>query len=61
MINVVEKASELAHKDLRQMVENELELYTTDDNGDLKYRDNYQEIFNNLYEEYYKFLTDEQI
>jgi hypothetical protein len=60
-MDVVEKASELAHKDLRQMVENELELYTTDDNGDLIYRDNYQEIFNNLYEEYYNFLTDEQI
>jgi hypothetical protein len=59
MINAVEKASELAHKDLRQMVENELELYTTDDNGDLKYRDKYQEIFNNLYDEYFKLLTDE--
>jgi hypothetical protein len=59
MINVVDKASELAYRDLNRMVENELELYTTDDNGDLKYRDKYQEIFNNLYEEYYNFLTDE--
>jgi hypothetical protein len=58
-INVVEKASELAHRDLNRMVENELDLYTTDDNGDLRYKEKYQDIFNELYDEYYSFLTDE--
>ena len=60
-INVVEKASELAHRDLNRMVENELDLYTTDDNGDLRYKEKYQDIFNELYDEYYNFLEDEQI
>jgi hypothetical protein len=58
-INVVEKASELAHRDLNRMVENELDLYTTEDNGDLRYKDYYRHIFNDLYNEYYSFLTDE--
>jgi hypothetical protein len=61
-INVIEKSCELAHKDLLLMVDNdEWKLYTTDDNGDLRYRDNYRHIFNDLYDEYYKFLSDEQI
>lgn len=60
-INAVEKSSELAYKDLVLMVENEIDLYTTDDNGDLRYKEKYQDIFNNLYDEYYNFLTDEQI
>ena len=60
-INVIEKSSELAHRDLLLMVDNELDLYTTDDNGDLRYKEKYQDIFNNLYDEYYDFLSDEQI
>jgi hypothetical protein len=61
MRNIVEVASELAHINLRQMVENELELYTTDDNGDLRYKENYQDIFNNLYDEYCSIMEDEQV
>lgn len=62
LINVVEKSSELAHKDLLLMVDNdEWLLYTTDDNGDIRYKEKYQDIFNNLYDEYYDFLSDEQI
>jgi len=57
----IEKALELAHKDLCLMVDNELDLYTTDDDGDLRYKDYYRHIFNDLYNEYYKFLNDEQI
>ena len=58
-INIVEKSSELAHKDLLLTVSDEIELYTTDDNGDLRYKEKYQELFNNLYDEYYNFLSDE--
>ena len=58
-INIVEKSSELAHKDLLLTVSNEIELYTTDDNGDLRYKEKYQDLFNNLYDEYYNFLSDE--
>lgn len=60
-INVIEKSCELAHRDLRLMVDNELHLYTTDHNGDMRYSDKYQDIFNNLYDEYFNFLSDEQI
>ena len=58
-INIVEVASELAQRDLNQMVENELDLYTTDDNGDLRYKENYQDIFNELYDEYYSIISGE--
>ena len=58
-INIVEKSSELAYKDLLLTVSDEIELYTTDDNGDLRYKEKYQELFNNLYDEYYNFLSDE--
>jgi hypothetical protein len=58
-MDIIEKASELANKELRLMVDNELDLYTTDDNGDLRYKDYYRHIFNDLYNEYYKFLNDE--
>lgn len=60
-INVTEKASGLALKELCKMVEHEIYLYKTDDNGDLVYKDEYQDIFNNLYEEYFEFLTYEPI
>ena len=58
-INIVEKSSELAHKDLLLTVSDEMDLYTTDDNGDLRYKEKYQDLFNNLYDEYYNFLSDE--
>jgi hypothetical protein len=58
----IEKASDMAHRDLLLMVDNdEWKLYTTDDNGDLRYQEKYQDIFNDLYEEYFNFLSDEQI
>ena len=60
-INVIEKSSELAYRDLCLMVDNELDLYTTDHNGDMRYKEKYQDIFNNLYDEYFNFLSDEQI
>ena len=58
--SIVEKSSDLAHKDLLLMVSDEMELYTTDDNGDLRYKDKYQDIFNNLYDEYFNLLSDEE-
>ena len=58
IVCTVEKSSELAHKDLLLMVNNdEWLLYTTDDNGDLRYKEKYQDIFNDLYDEYYDFLS----
>jgi len=59
-MEIIEKSSELAHKDLLLMVNNdEWLLYTTDDNGDLRYKEKYQDIFNNLYDEYYSIISNE--
>lgn len=60
-INIVEVASELAHRDLIHMVENELDLYTTDDNGDLRYKEKHQDIFNELYDEYYNIIENGKV
>ncbi len=60
-MEIVEVASELAYRDLNQMVENEMDLYITDHNGDLRYKENYQDIFNNLYDEYYNIIENEQV
>ena len=58
-MEIVEVASELAQRDLNQMVENEMDLYITDHNGDLRYKENYQDIFNKLYNEYYSIISGE--
>ena len=55
----IEKSSELAYRDLCLMVDNELDLYTTDHNGDIIYKEKYQDIFNDLYDEYYDFLSQD--
>lgn len=60
-MDILEIASERAHRDLVSMVENEMDLYTTDHNGDLRYKENYQDIFNNLYDEYYNIIENEQV
>lgn len=58
-MDIVEVASELAHRDLIRMVENETDLYITDHNGDLRYKEKHQDIFNNLYDEYYSIISGE--
>ena len=55
-INIVELASELAHKDLTKMVSNESELFEEPESGITNYTDYYQNIFNELYDEYYTII-----
>lgn len=68
VINVVETASELAYEALLKYVSR---VVLTDDrkilsetvleekeNGDLGYKEPYQEIFNNFYDEYFELLTN---
>jgi hypothetical protein len=55
-INIVELASELAHKDLTKMVYNESELFEDPEAGITNYTDYYQDIFNELYDEYYTII-----
>jgi len=71
VINVVETASELAYEALLKYVSR---VVLTDDrkilsetvleekeNGDLGYKEPYQEIFNNFYDEYFEFLTNASV
>lgn len=59
-INIIEKSCELANRDLLLMVNgDELALYTTDHNGDMRYKEKYQDLFNDLYDEYFNLLDDE--
>ena len=60
-INIIEKSCDLATRDLLLMVNgDELVLYTTDHNGDMRYKEKYQDLFNNLYDEYFNLLSDEE-
>ncbi len=61
-INVVQAASEIAHKILVEKCEkdlgiNEEDIYIEDDSGVLYYKEDIQDIFNNLYDEYYDILV----
>ncbi len=61
-INVVQAASELAHKALIEKCEkdlgiNEEDLTIEDDSGELYYKEDIQDIFNELYDEYYNIIV----
>jgi hypothetical protein len=55
-INILELASELAHKELIGWVSNESELYEEPEAGITNYTDYYQDIFNDLYDKYYSII-----
>ena len=57
-INIIEAASELAHRDLVIGVLRESDLWE-DPNGDvLTYKEDVQDEFNDLYDEYFSILFD---
>lgn len=55
-INILELASELAHKELIGLVSNESELFEEPEAGVTNYTDYYQDIFNDLYDKYYSII-----
>ena len=55
-INILELASELAHKELIGWVSNESELFEDPEAGITNYTDYYQDIFNDLYDKYYSII-----
>lgn len=60
-INIIEAASELAHKDLVTIVGGEVfecELWEDPEAEVLIYTDEHQERFNQLYDEYFDLLLD---
>jgi hypothetical protein len=55
-INIVEAASELAHKHLVEGVTFESDLFEDPDAQLLTYKEDVQDEFNNLYDEYFELL-----
>lgn len=55
-INHVELASELAHIEISRFHSSGRSIYVVDDNGDTRYADDIQELFNDLYDMYYEFI-----
>jgi hypothetical protein len=60
-INHVELASELAHIEVIRYHSSGRELYVVDDNGDERYADDIQDLFNDLYDMYYELILIAQI
>lgn len=60
-INTVEVASDMAHQRLTENVSDEQELFTTDEDGNECYKEEYQDQFNNLYDDYYNFIIDRRL
>jgi hypothetical protein len=61
-INVVQAASEIAHKILVEKCEkdlgiNEEDIYIEDSSGELHYKEDIQEIYDTLYDEYYDIIV----
>lgn len=59
--NIIEVASELAHKDLVTLVGGEhfeCELWEDPESDVLTYTDEYQDKFNELYDEYFDILLE---
>lgn len=60
-INHVELASELAHIEVIRYHSSGRELYVVDDNGDERYADDIQDLFNMLYDMYYEFILTAKV
>lgn len=55
-INIIELASELAHKDLVEMVGDENKLFEEPEAGITVYTEHAQDKFNDLYDYYYSII-----
>lgn len=54
--NLIELASELADKKLRETFYGDVDV--EEENGDIRYTEKAQDYFNELYDEYYQFLIN---
>lgn len=54
--NLLELASELADKKLRETFDGDVDV--EEENGDIRYTEEAQDYFNELYDEYYEFLIE---
>lgn len=56
--NIIEAASELAHRDLVEGVTFESDLWEDPNADTLRYKEDVQDEFNDLYDEYFSLLFD---
>jgi hypothetical protein len=57
-INIVELASELADLELENNWMDSIKVWVEEENGDLRYTEEAQDIFNDLYDKYYSMIEN---
>ena len=57
-INIVELASELADLELENNWMDSIKVWVEEENGDLIYTEEAQDIFNDLYDKYYSMIEN---
>lgn len=57
-INIIELASELACDKLHNDYENSIKIYKDDTSDCLEYTDEAQEVFDNLYDQFYSMIDN---
>lgn len=60
-INILELASELAHKELVKDWSDSIKIYEDENAGITYYTDEAQDIFNDLYDKYFTFIEQFKI
>jgi hypothetical protein len=60
-INIIELASELANMELENNWMDSIKVWVEDDDGDLAYTEEAQDIFNDLYDKYYSVIENTKI
>ena len=60
-VNILELASELAHKELVKDYSDSIVIYEDDQSGITHYTDEAQDIFNDLYDKYFIFVEQFKI
>jgi len=57
-INILELASELADLELENNWMDSIKVWVEEENGDLRYTEEAQDIFNDLYDKYYSMIEN---
>jgi hypothetical protein len=60
-VNILELASELAHKELVKDYSDSIVIYEDDQSGITHYTDEAQDVFNDLYDKYFTFVEQFKI
>jgi len=60
-INIIELASELVNMELENNWMDSIKVWVEDDDGSLRYTEEAQDIFNDLYDKYYSVIENTKI